>query len=155
LDINEWQQSRISKIITKKLFCNLFEKKISILGFSFKANTNDTRESPAIQICSDLLEEGARLSIYDPKVNLNQIFKDLNTYKNNNVEKAKTIDESISNADAVVILTEWKIFKTLDWENLYNSMRKPAWLFDTRGIIEFDSLKKSKIKYWRVGFSNN
>ena len=155
LDMNQWQQSRIAKIITKKLFGNLFEKKISILGFSFKANTNDTRESPAIKICSDLLEEGAKLSIYDPKVNLDQILSDLKTTENSNILKAKTIDESIINADAVVILTEWEIFKKLDWVNLYNSMRKPAWLFDTRGIIEFNSLKDCKINYWRIGLSNN
>ena len=71
--INKWQQKRISKIIVEKLFGNLSEKKISILGFAFKSNTNDTRESPAISICKDLLEEGCFLSIYDPKVKKEQI----------------------------------------------------------------------------------
>ena len=80
---------------------------------------------------------------------------DLKTTENSNILKAKTIDESIINADAVVILTEWEIFKNLDWVNLFNSMRKPAWLFDTRGIIEFNSLKDCKINYWRIGLSNN
>ena len=69
IEINEWQQKKISSLIVEKLFGTLFNKKISILGFSFKANTNDTRESPAINICNDLIEEGANLHIYDPKVN--------------------------------------------------------------------------------------
>ena len=75
--INKWQQKRISKIIVEKLFGNLSEKKISILGFAFKSNTNDTRESPAISICKDLLEEGCFLSIYDPKVKKEQIDREL------------------------------------------------------------------------------
>ena len=69
IDINSWQKERISKIVVEKLFGTLTNKKIGILGFSFKANTNDTRESPAIEICKNLLEEGAKLQIYDPKVN--------------------------------------------------------------------------------------
>ena len=68
IDINVWQQKRISSLIVEKLFGTLSGKKISILGFSFKANTNDTRESPSIKICKELLEEGANLAIYDPRV---------------------------------------------------------------------------------------
>ena len=68
IDINNWQKSRISRLIVNYLFGNVSEKKIAILGFAFKANTNDTRESPSIDICNHLLEEGAYLSIYDPKV---------------------------------------------------------------------------------------
>ena len=66
--LNKWHQHRISNLVTKKLFGTLANKKILILGFAFKANTNDTRESAAIQICKDLLEEGADLYIHDPKV---------------------------------------------------------------------------------------
>ena len=76
--LNSWHQHRISKLITKNLFGTLSNKKIIILGFAFKANTNDTRESAAIQICRDLLEEGAFLIIHDPKVYQNQIEIDLN-----------------------------------------------------------------------------
>ena len=100
------------------------------------------------------MDEGAKLSIYDPQVTLNQMFKDLKSY-DKKITKAKTIDESISKSDAVIILTEWKIFKSLDWQNLYNSMRKPAWVFDTRGIVEFNSIKDCEINYWRIGLSKN
>ena len=82
LDINKWQQERISNMIVDKLFGTLANKNIAILGFSFKANTNDIRESPAINICKSLLEECANLKIYDPRVNENQIRTELGKYKN-------------------------------------------------------------------------
>ena len=72
VDINDWQVDRISKIIVEKLFGTISEKKIAILGFAFKANTNDTRESPAIKICKNLIEEGGLLKIYDPRVSKNK-----------------------------------------------------------------------------------
>ncbi len=155
LELNEWQQSRISQIITKKLFGNLFDKKISILGFSFKADTNDVRESPAIKICKDLLEEGAVLSIFDPKVESSQIFESLsNGDENKNIIISKTIQESTLNADAIVILTEWQVFYELRWPEISKKMRKPSWVFDTRGIISVKELKKLGINVWRVGFSS-
>ena len=75
IKINKWHQNRISRLIIKKLFGTLSGKKIAVLGFAFKSNTNDTRESAAIQICKDLLDEGAELFIHDPKVNAKQISK--------------------------------------------------------------------------------
>ncbi len=155
LEINEWQQNRISKVITKKLFGNLYKKKLSILGFAFKANTNDTRESPAINICKDLLEEGAYLSIYDPKVELEQVQNDLkrNSEKNLNLTIAKTVEESANNADAIVVLTEWQEFKKLNWQTIAKLMRTPSWVFDTRGIINTKELKSTGINFWRVGTS--
>ena len=156
LELNEWQQSRISHIITKKLFGNLFDKKISILGFSFKADTNDVRESPAIKVCKDLLEEGAVLSIFDPKVESSQIFESLSNgdHENKNIIISKTIQDSTLEADAIVILTEWQIFYELGWPEISKKMRKPSWVFDTRGIINVEELKKLGINVWRVGFSN-
>ena len=77
VNLNNWHQHRISKLIVKKLFGTVTGKKICILGFAFKANTNDTRESSSINICRDLLDEGAILFIHDPKVNANQIAIDL------------------------------------------------------------------------------
>ena len=155
LEINEWQQNRISKVITKKLFGNLYKKKLSILGFAFKANTNDTRESPAINICKDLLEEGAYLSIYDPKVELEQVQNDLkrNSEKNLNLTIAKTVEESANNADAIVVLTEWQEFKKLNWQTIAKLMRTPSWVFDTRGIINTKELNSTGINFWRVGTS--
>ena len=162
LRINNWQKNRVSKIIVNKLFGNISGKKISILGFSFKANTNDTRNSPCIDICNDLLEEGAFLSIYDPKVSKEQIEKDLKSNSkgiNNNLVKGifvcKTIEEVATGSDAIVILTEWKEFKSIDWYNISKLMRKPSWLFDTRSCTNKTELIKAGINYWKLGSEIN
>ena len=154
--MNNWQQKRISKIIISKLFGNLFNKRLAILGFAFKADTNDTRESPAIAICKDLLLEGAFLSIYDPKVEIEQIQNDLfkNGTDNSKVCIASTIQESVEHADAIIILTEWEEFKKINWDKLVPLMRKPSWLFDTRGIINLKNLKSLGINFWAVGKAN-
>ena len=125
LEINDWQQKRIVTTIVQKLFGTIHGKKLAILGFAFKADTNDTRESPAINICKRLLEEGSCLSIYDPKVTASKIEEDLavNQSKTINIEKdsgiwcsAKTINDAVKQADAIIILTEWEEFKNIDWE---------------------------------------
>ena len=158
--INKWQQKRISKIIVEKLFGNLSEKKISILGFAFKSNTNDTRESPAISICRDLLEEGCFLSIYDPKVKKEQINLELNTI-NKNIndsedkkiywEKSKDIYEACYNSDAIVVLTNWEEFLNLDFKKLFSIMKSPCWIFDTRNMIKFDQAEKYGFNIWKLG----
>ena len=158
LKINYWQKNRISRIIVDKLFGNISEKKIAILGFSFKADTNDTRNSPCIDICNDLLEEGAYLNIYDPKVDRLQIEKDLRLdskiLKNNspkNVNFTKSIKEAALGADAIVILTEWGVFKEIDWFRISSIMRKPSWLFDTRFCTDISKISNTGINYWRLG----
>ena len=77
VDLNSWQQQRIARLVVSRLFGTVSGKRLAVLGFAFKADTNDTRESPAIGICRDLLEEGAHLAIHDPKVDTGQIAKDL------------------------------------------------------------------------------
>ena len=160
VDLNNWQQHRIRQIIVKKLFNNLTNKKIGIMGFSFKANTNDTRESPAIQICKDLIEEGADLRIYDPKVNKFQIEKDLEQKQlNNNGDGSWTLCKSIKDiaidADAIVIATEWEEFKSLDWSYISRIMRSPKWLFDTRGITNSKDIEQHNINYWKIGLGDS
>jgi len=164
--INIWHQHRISKLIIKKLFGTLSGKKISILGFAFKGNTNDTRESAAIQICKDLLDEGAKLSIHDPKVSPEQISNDLNKlplsrshvdfdYQNDKIDGswdiAKNIEDTFINADAILILTEWSEYSEINWESAFKKMRKPAWVFDSRSIIDPMKIKKAGLNLWRVG----
>ena len=156
--INIWHQHRIAELITKKLFGTLSEKKIAILGFSFKSNTNDTRESAAIQICKDLIEEGANLFIHDPKVSAKQIEYDLNCkISNNNYpvagswQSALDIKTALSNAEAAVILTEWEEYSKISWHQLANTMRKPAWVFDSRSIINPESVINSGLNFWRIG----
>ena len=139
------------------MFGTISSKKIAILGFSFKANTNDTRESPAIYICKKLIEEGAILNIYDPKVNLQQMSKDLNNHKsvNNNDKKWHYSDEvykTFKNVDSAIFLTEWVEFQNLNWPKIAKSMRKPAFIFDTRSIVNIKEVKESNLKIWQVGY---
>ena len=163
--INTWHQSRISQLVIKNLYGTLAGKKIVILGFAFKANTNDTRESAAIQICKDLLNEGANLIIHDPKVNPNQIAKDLGIDQFNNEEVnqfAENYDglgswkfsrnlEIFDDAYAVLVLTEWTEYGLINWEEKAHKMIHPAWIFDARSIIDSDKVKKAEINLWRVG----
>ena len=163
IEINNWQKSRIPRIIVNNLFGNISGKKIGILGFAFKANTNDTRESPSINICKDLLEEGANLSIYDPKVEHSKIEEDLGIRKkdlNNNdyygnYQICKSILDVALGSDALVILTEWEEFSDILWEELILKMRKPAWIFDTRICIDFNRAKEAGFNIWQIGKIQN
>ena len=156
----KWFLSSISKVIADKLFGTLTEKKIAILGFSFKSNTNDTRQSPAIKICKNLLEEGAYLAIHDPKVSKSQIALDLECEEMNDPNKNydfkkwkffEKIEDAIFSADAVVILCEWECYQNLDWREISNIMRAPAWLFDTRGVVNLEDTKDLNLNVWKLG----
>ena len=152
--LNTWQQDRIYKVVLQKLFGTVSGKNIAILGFSFKANTNDTRESPSIRISCDLLEEGAFLSIYDPKVSYWRIKEDLEKYslqKPGKWEASKSISAALKNADAVIILTAWKEFFGLDWKSLSTLMRSPAWIFDTRSVVNREEIKETALNIWKLG----
>ncbi len=158
LDINSWQQSRFVELIVKTLFGTISSKTIAILGFSFKANTNDTRESPAIYICKKLIEEGAYLKIYDPKVKQKQISKDLSSHDKEMGKKnwihCNSIYNTFENADAAVVLTEWEQFQSLNWQEISKKMRRPSWVFDTRSIVNINQVKESGINIWQVGYGN-
>ena len=157
--LNNWHQNRLSRLITKKLFGTLSDKKIGILGFAFKANTNDTRESSAITICKDLIEEGAILHIHDPKVDSTQISKDLrmpvgNINKNEDFGcwfSSNTIEDAANGADALLVLTEWEEYAEINWESISLIMRSPAWIFDARSILKANKVKSSGLKLWRIG----
>ncbi len=150
--VNLWQQERISRIIIKNLFGTLSEKRIAILGFSFKSNTNDTRQSPAINISKYLFQEGAKLAFYDPKVSEIQITSSFGEFKNEETfEICESAIQACKGADAVIVLTEWQEFKYLDWISIYKSMRKPAWVFDTRILLEKDKLKEIGFEVWTLG----
>ncbi len=162
VNLNNWHQRRISELIVKKLFGTVTCKKICILGFAFKANTNDTRESASINICNDLLEEGAMLCIHDPKVDAIQIEKDLNKKENHkilNAEipqegqwcKVKDINLASEGADAIVVLTEWEEYSQINWKEVSKRMRQPAWVFDARSILNRSQVKKANLNLWRIG----
>jgi len=165
VNLNNWHQKRISELIVKKLFGTVTGKKIVVLGFAFKGNTNDTRESAAIQICKDLLDEGAEILIHDPKVSELQIEKDLkmkpireseDSYENKLFNKKGSWKFSknlniFDNAHAVLMLTEWDEYKKIDWVDVSNKMVDQAWVFDSRSIIEPRKLKNVNVNLWRVG----
>lgn len=154
VELNSWQQQRIARLVVQKLFNTVSGKRIALLGFAFKADTNDTRESPAIRIAKELLEEGAQLAIHDPKVDSGQIQQDLGQPPAaGEGQWVVAIDplEACRGADAVLILTEWTSFRALDWSALAAVMRRPAWLFDARAIADAAAARAAGLQVWRVG----
>ena len=165
VNINKWHQKRISKIVVEKLFGTISQKKIVILGFAFKANTNDTRESAAIKICKDLIEEGAQIIIHDPKVSSKQIEFDLEIKPTilGNEENIPSLNNNFGgwefrkdlnifdDAHAILVLTEWDEYRNINWDSISKKMVKPAWVFDARSIINVDLVRKAGINLWRIG----
>jgi UDPglucose 6-dehydrogenase len=162
--LNTWQQHRISRLVVQNLFGTVTGKRLAILGFAFKADTNDTREAPAIRICRDLLEEGAQLAILDPKVAPDQIARDLQQEAAPQAEvlsgtgawaKAGSVEDAVTGGDAVLVLTEWQHYRDLDWMALAARMRKPAWLFDARAVADPAQVRAAGLSLWRVGTSES
>lgn len=147
VEMNNFQRTRFAQRIIERLFNTVAGKKIAVLGFAFKKNTGDTRESPAIYICRHLMEEGAYLNIYDPKVQKQQIINDLASKgEEEGVLKQVEIFQDAYSATcgthAVVICTEWDEFKGLDYKKIYDDMLKPPFLFDGRSIVSVPHLEK-------------
>jgi UDPglucose 6-dehydrogenase len=149
IDMNEYQKDRFAQKIIECLFNTVNEKRLTIFGFAFKKNTGDTRESPAIDVCKTLLDEGATLNIYDPKVEKSQIIADLTSPRVTSfpeeVKKSLNIFsdpyEAVIGTHAIVIVTEWDEFIELDYQRIYKSMMKPAYLFDGRKILNHEELQ--------------
>ena len=158
--LNTWQQHRIARLVVEKLFGTVTGKRLAILGFAFKANTNDTREAPAIRIARDLLEEGAQLSIHDPKVTEAQISRDLQLEPAlapdaftgvGSWAPAASIEAAVRGADAVLVLTEWQDYCQMNWSELAALMRRPAWVFDARAVVDPVAVKAAGLRLWRLG----
>ncbi len=145
--MNDFQKRRFAAKIVKALFNTVADKKIGILGFAFKKNTNDVRESPAITVCRDLLAERARLAVYDPKVAPDDIRRELADPADPDraaaprLTIARTAYEACEGAHAVAVMTEWDEFKTLDFARILASMPRPAFVFDGRNILDLDKLR--------------
>ena len=158
LIVNNWQKERIASLIVEKLFGTVTNKKIALFGFSFKANTNDTRESPGISISKYLIENCANVMITDPKVSPNQIERELCLKQTNTFSDleggwrfTKDLNDCVKGADAIVILTAWEEYKELDFSVFSQLMRKPSWLFDTRNVVSKNKLKGSGMNFWQIG----
>ena len=150
IDMNEHQKDRFSQKIIECLFNTVSDKRLAILGFAFKKNTGDTRETPAIRVCKTLLDEGAKLTIYDPKVEKSQIIKDLTTPQvtdfpdevKKSIEIFNNAEDAVKGTHAIVVCTEWDEFVELDYERIYDSMLKPAYIFDGRKILDHERLQQ-------------
>ena len=150
--MNDWQKSRFSARIVNDLFSTVTGKHIAVLGFAFKKDTNDTRETAAIAVCQNLLREGAKVVVYDPRVPEAQIRADvLGSEKNPNLVVVKNALEACQGAHGVAVLTEWDEFKNLDFKKIYEGMYKPAFLFDGRNILPHAKLKQIGYKVFAIG----
>ncbi|WP_100611543.1 nucleotide sugar dehydrogenase [Confluentibacter lentus] len=156
--MNDHQKRRFSDRLIKTLYNTVSGKKIGLLGWAFKKDTNDTRESAAIYVADHLVSEQAHIAVYDPKVSAVKIQTDLN-YLNtrteaenlNHVESAKTPYDALKDAHAVAIMTEWDEFKTYDWKRIYSDMKKPAFIFDGRNILNKSDMETIGFEYYSIG----
>ena len=158
IKMNDHQKSRFADKIISTLYNTVTDKKIAFLGWAFKKDTNDTRETPAMYVADQLLEDKANIFVYDPKVKTEQIYIDMD-YLNTRTEQEnksmlsvkKDPYDVVKDAHAVAILTEWDEFKELDWQKIYDSMKKPAFLFDGRNILDHGRLIEIGFKVKAIG----
>lgn len=136
--MNEYQVERFVLKMLKSMFNTVTGKKIALFGFAFKANTGDTRESPAIYVTKKLLNEMANVAISDPKA-LENAKNELKEFKEN-VEYCSDPYVAAKNAHAIAVLTEWECYKTLDYKKIFASMEKPAFIFDGRNTLPHKEL---------------
>lgn len=156
--MNDHQKRRFAAKIVKTLFNTVSGKKIALLGWAFKKDTNDTRESAAIYVADYLLNEQAEIVVYDPKVTQEQILADLDYLGTRSEEENRklitvvnTAEAACTEAHAVAVMTEWDEFKTLDWEAIYTHMLKPAFLFDGRRLLDKEALIAIGFEFYAIG----
>ena len=149
LDINEFQEARFVRTMIREMFNTIVGKRIALFGFAFKADTSDTRESPAIYIARKLLEERASLAITDPQALENAKLDLANSTEN--VDFIQDPYKAAKGAHAIAIMTEWDLYKNLDWEKIYKSMEKPAFLFDGRNLLDHKKLFEIGFNVYPLG----
>ena len=156
--MNDHQKRRFSNKIVQTLYNTVAGKKITFLGWAFKKDTNDTRESAAIYVADDLINEQANIAVYDPKVSRNKMLSDLDYLENRSVEENSNAlaifddaYEACKGAHAIAILTEWDEFINYDWQKIYDAMHKPAFLFDGRNILNAKELQFIGFIYKGIG----
>jgi len=156
--MNDYQKRRFAEKIVKTLFNTVSGKKITLLGWAFKKDTNDTRESAAIYVADYLLNEEAEVVIYDPKVSEEKILADLDYLNTRSEAKNRALVtvvtdpiEACDNAHAIAIMTEWDEFVGYDWQQIYNLMQKPAFVFDGRAIFAANKMKEIGFEMFVIG----
>jgi UDPglucose 6-dehydrogenase len=147
--MNEYQEARFASNMVASMFNTIAGKRVALFGAAFKANTNDTRESPALEVCRALLEEHADVVITDPHALENARY-DLG-------ELAKRVTFELDpyvaahNAHAIAILTEWSLYTELDYERIFKSMIKPAFIFDGRNLLNHKRLYEMGFNVYPIG----
>lgn len=156
--MNDHQKKRFALNIVRSLYNTVSGKKIAFLGWAFKKDTNDTRESAAIYVADELLNEQAEIRVYDPKVGEKQIYGDLDYLETRITEaNAKGVTvfddpyEACRDAHAIAVLTEWDEFKDYDWQRIYDNMLKPAKIFDGRNLLDAEKLRSIGFKVQSIG----
>ncbi len=153
--MNDWQKRRFAGRIIKALYNSAADKRVAVLGFAFKKDTNDTRESAAIAVCRDLLAEQAQVRIYDPKVPAAEIRRDLGVAEGDaRLVVARTAYEAAEGAHALAVVTEWDEFKQLDFAKIHGVMAQPAFVFDGRNVLDLAKLTKLGFRAYGIGRAN-
>jgi UDPglucose 6-dehydrogenase len=158
IKMNDHQKRRFAANMVRKMYNTVSGKKIAMLGWAFKKDTNDTRESAAIYVADYLLNEQAEVVVYDPKVTEEQIFSDLNYLSTRSDEENRRLVtvvnspmEACKEAHAIAVLTEWDEFKELDWKKIHDDMLKPAFLFDGRRLLEPQTKREIGFEFYAIG----
>jgi UDPglucose 6-dehydrogenase len=149
LQMNEYQENRFVRTMIREMFNTIVGKRIAMFGFAFKANTSDTRESPAIYVARKLLQEKAKLAITDPKALPNARI-DL-AGAEAQLELEEDPYKAARGAHAIAIMTEWEIYRSLDWKEIYKSMEKPVFLFDGRNLLDHEQLFEIGFNVYPLG----
>jgi len=157
VDMNEAQKTAFASRIIQSLFNTVTRKKIAVFGFAFKKDTGDVRETAALTVCQMLMQDGADIHAYDPKVKIEDAIQEFKYHGIEVDEKqfhlVPTPAEAANGAHAIVVLTEWDEFKTLPYAEFYGSMMKPAFLFDGRNILDHDAIEKIGFEVHALGKS--
>jgi UDPglucose 6-dehydrogenase len=138
LAMNEYQENRFVRAMIRYMFNTIVDKRIALFGFAFKADTSDTRQSPAIFVARKLLDERAQVVITDPKA-LDNARRDL-ADATGSAQFTDDPYEAARGAHAIAVMTEWQLYRSLDWERIYASMEKPAFVFDGRNVLDHRKL---------------
>jgi len=157
--MNDWQKRRFAAKIVHTLYNTVADKRIAVLGFAFKKDTNDTRESPAIAVCRDLLAEQANVAVYDPRVPADVIESEVlggerpaaGSTRPGRLIVAQSAYEAVAGAHALAVLTEWDEFKALDFAKIHGLMTKPAVVFDGRNILDLAALRALGFRTYGIG----
>ena len=157
--MNDWQKRRFAAKIVHTLYNTVADKRIAVLGFALKKDTNDTRESPAIAVCRDLLAEQATVAVYDPRVPAQVIESEVlgadqpaaGSPRPGRLIVAQSAYEAVTGAHALAVLTEWDEFKALDFAEIHELMTQPAVVFDGRNILDLARLRTLGFRTHGIG----